>query len=1000
MATVNNDYSSHASMKEYWIGKVASNYWDLDDINLYNTGLFGYVNEVMGTVAEDSAYGSTVARREFYPTTAKFSESLHKMGALQQLDPPMSKPSSVRCILLLPEKDIISKASFSGGIYTYILDDCMNCNIGEKNYMLDFPITILAKQKGSGSAAYQYTTHYDISKDNSLNKNPNKYIKNKVLLYEGVNYLLLDVKLRQVTRNQKQEIITKNSALDITVLDIPFEGNIANFEVFYQDDSTSSEVQLSKYIQNSEIPQHPFCQYNMIDEHTLRIIFPYNTYFVPKFNSIVTIYIYTTEGADGDFKTYTGGVACSTNSEKYPYNATSTILGQVNGSSTGGSAAPTLEEYRLNVCDAYATNKVYVTDSDLQVYFNKTLREEKNRIVFSKKRDDILSRIYSAFMILKDDTDNIIPTNTLNMSIGTEVFDQFYESSKRYILKPGHLFQYGANPVGGINYQIEPKTGLSIIDDLSIYENPTNFLFTNPFLISVTTDPKVIGYYINSFDDVIPMEYKSVNDLSYIQWLTNSFTVKRNALYGENFYKMTLKISPSVSDSNLINALFSEMPDPSAEESKIKATGNGRIESLLYDDTKRRVVAKVRYDIVPPATDYTYQYIDVSSKVDFNTTTYEYTYLPGNTMQFNVGDTFLKGSVLAIKKPTDKGTLRMLMNIPEYFNERQLFIPFTLEDYDSDNMVFTMAAYFSTDDYISIQGNMNIKKGCWAGDSTNADDVVIPAQDFNFELAIFYKYDDTNYVHEYTSYAYFANHTLANKYAMGEDGQIRFIQNMKYIRSSVTFVPLDTPLPSGINYKFLLNEIPMVKANWLKTGDNQETLLDIVKKNYDFVNDVYTDIQNTFNIDLKFFNTYGKSRFYLAGSKDKLELLDRVNCSFMFGVKLDTLTSSEVFKANFIDYVKDYVESLNDITNEGKSIYIMNMIADIKANFDEILYLEYYGINVVDGDSLNYKIQKIQSMSQSEIIAAGLSNYTPEFINIYSQNESGVNVPQITIIFL
>jgi hypothetical protein len=73
----------------------------------------------------------------------------------------------------------------------------------------------------------------------------------------------------------------------------------------------------------------------------------------------------------------------------------------------------------------------------------------------------------------------------------------------------------------------------------------------------------------------------------------------------------------------------------------------------------------------------------------------------------------------------------------------------------------------------------------------------------------------------------------------------------------------------------------------------------------------------------------------------------------------------------------------------------MNMLADIKNNFSEIGYIEYYGFN-----SYDHGAQKIESLSDSEMTSDQKTNYIPEFVNIYSVKENGVSVPDISVTFL
>ena len=69
----------------------------------------------MSTIENDTAHGVSIARREFYPTTAKYTKSLYKMAALQQISYPLANPAEASAILLMRENEIINYSEYDGG---------------------------------------------------------------------------------------------------------------------------------------------------------------------------------------------------------------------------------------------------------------------------------------------------------------------------------------------------------------------------------------------------------------------------------------------------------------------------------------------------------------------------------------------------------------------------------------------------------------------------------------------------------------------------------------------------------------------------------------------------------------------------------------------------------------------------------------------------------------------------------------------------------------------
>ena len=157
--------------------------------------------------------------------------------------------------------------------------------------------------------------------------------------------------------------------------------------------------------------------------------------------------------------------------------------------------------------------------------------------------------------------------------------------------------------------------------------------------------------------------------------------------------------------------------------------------------------------------------------------------------------------------------------------------------------------------------------------------------------------------------------------------------------------------------------------------------------------DIHYSLENNFSIDTKFYNTYGKAKFYTVGNtSDYMLNLDNVKIALRFGIKLNVQYNQETFIPNFREYIKDYIENSDSIGTSSQDIFILNMIADAKAAFSEIAYIEYYGFNIYD-----HMAQKIVGPSIEEYI----DSYIPEFINIKTAYTSdGVAYPDINVTIL
>jgi len=349
---------------------------------------------------------------------------------------------------------------------------------------------------------------------------------------------------------------------------------------------------------------------------------------------------------------------------------------------------------------------------------------------------------------------------------------------------------------------------------------------------------------------------------------------------------------------------------------------------------------------------------------------------------------------LAVKKVKDLGKLKLIGGIKGITLENNMYFPFVIESYNEESNYYTLVSYLSTNDYISLNKTMLLDGGILDINGNKNTSVSIPIDNFDIEMHAFFKNDDTNYAHNYSNIPYVSGYTLTNSYTQTNESSIAFIKSMDFIRGNMKYLDVSN---SEYDYSILLKEVPLVKANWIKNYNNLEYFIAAIERNYKLVENAYELLENNFSIDMKFFNTYGKSRFYKVGIKDTSTTLNSVNCSFRFGISLSSISSFDIFRDKFKTYVKDYIESLNDVDNQGKSIYIMNMIADIKNNFPEISHIEYYGMNIYE-----HEAQKIESLNEEEIkeMSNGVSAYVPEFINIYSAYDGLSYSPKIDIYLL
>lgn len=935
----------------------------------------------MGNTVEDAFNAVAVARREVYPVMAQFTTSLYAMATLQSIEIPLTTPATCKCALIIPQDEIIENSTFNDGLYECTIDNCLKIFAGDLQFMLDYPIKIISKKTDK----WMHTIHYDISVSNSLNHSTEaRYISNKIIKDSGVNYVALFIDtIRQVEMTEISNVVIKDSIMDTISMDIDFDGNLANFEVFYKENANSEEVQLTKVMINGSTPGTPYVLYELVNTNKIRLTFKYNTIFTPKYNSEIICRIYTSQGEDGNFNSFSEDLVCSSDSEKYPYNSSMTILGKVNGSATGGMNQLLTEEFRNTILKAYSTNNTITTSNDLQLHFDDLADDISNvKILFKKKRDDPLIRLFGAYSVFKDEGENTIPTNTLNIEfLKSDFIEDLSSSVSRMSIKAGTVFEYK----NADSYVIVPSRNsdgsMKSILDIQSEVNSGKMYFTNPFLIGINLNPNNVGYYMSSIDSYFPIEYTYVNDNSAQQFIGGTLSLYRNPILGSNYYRFRILLT---SASDIDPETMISFNDSTSEENQIRAKYNGSVTAEEYYFDSENDYGYVRFTIEYDTDneDEKIQYIQASSTAPIGKAS-----VTGYEMQFGVGDSFIANDILATKRVTDLGNLLICGDLSYLLYSNGYYIPFSIQGFDESVQGYIMEAYIATNDEIDLSEKVTITHGIYDNTGSDNDNIAINMRDLILEMNVLYNNDGNNISNKYTTFTGLNNYTLTNTYISSEDKLFNLIDSLSYIRSTVDFLPGGTE--TG-DYKLVVTESPLLGAFWAADSDQYDYFVTKYTSVNEQLNSAYYTLENNFSIDSKFYNTYGKAKFFTVGNNsDSMVKLDSVKCKFHFGVSLNTISSTDQFIESFRTFIKEYIEDDNKITTSGQDLYIMNMISEITANFNEILYIEYYGFN-----SYDYKAQKVIGPDLTDY----QDDFIPEFLNLdILVDVNGEKYPNITV---
>lgn len=538
MAEQNQDavrsYIDNFSIKDFAYNDLAPAFFDGVDINKLNVGAIGFNIEQNANYTEDAFNTSSILMKEAWVNRAQIPESIYSHAAIFQLEAPYAVPSRANFILLIDTKEIEKRSIAVNDYYELTIDKDTQIQIEDKFFIMDFDV-IIKSQKKQGQ--WVYSARYDMTYDCTVCDYSSPFVRCR-LFNNGL--LGLYVKARQMERQTQIENITNNTKINYPVIEVTFEDQLAGFDVFYTAPSNNKKIQLEKRVMYSAPVKTPFCFYKMIDDQKISISFSSKDgYFQPEFNSNIEIVVYTTKGAVGNFDKYTGTeMTVITSGDRLESNAGLTPLVGIAGGSEGGKDREDIDALQAITTEAYSTATELSTESDLRIFFYNAKYRAGSEIFFTKRRDDVHERIFSAFLIIKKD-DYIYPTNTLNLITTSDKADINIDNN-RYIIRPGHLF----------TYQDDSKQEMVMMDGMC-YEREANtsvaFEYTNPFLMSIMRKPyNLVSYYMTMVDDKYSLDFQeSEQSSTFLDFIAYSISVKRRLEQSGNYY-IELRLTPSV----------------------------------------------------------------------------------------------------------------------------------------------------------------------------------------------------------------------------------------------------------------------------------------------------------------------------------------------------------------------------------------------------------------------------------------------------------------------
>lgn len=285
------------------------------------------------------------------------------------------------------------------------------------------------------------------------------------------------------------------------------------------------------------------------------------------------------------------------------------------------------------------------------------------------------------------------------------------------------------------------------------------------------------------------------------------------------------------------------------------------------------------------------------------------------------------------------------------------YLPLTLTSYNSNTKIFTFTGSFTSNDYITEGRKMQVTSGLIAAGSDLPLDGVIDYLSVKNEIIVSFDTIPEDTVDSGYSLLNMSNRTISGKFDNDHARYDLLLECDKFMRSSVT-VNQEPDGSGGTRIYYKLNEVPFIRYSYIQKYYNE--LYDALS-NFEVYSDIVEKLAEN-SINVKFINTYGKSKYIYVGSGNT-----PLN-------NLNPLLKFRIYAKNAdVTYIKERIrEYFSSFSADNIYTFISNINTLIEKEFP-IASIEYMGVDLFDSSYQKFMNLKTNTSALS---------YIPEYPNI------------------
>lgn len=524
---------------------LAKRFFNVEETSLLKVGNFGYQVALHSSAMRDGTFHRDMLHNEQFLISANLNSTLYNWAKTLDYPINLATPAILPVAFRVPTNDLekLATGTEKNNIKSFVLPKDSKFDVGGFTFMMPYDLQVLFFRSANNSLSI--TASFDFKEINYPDPTISEpYLKVHNSNEGGVDYVTIAFNVFQLDKTETIITMASNNSLDSGIFQVEFGGNMATFNAFYSDNqsSTSPYVPMEMIFNEINKPTSElFAYYTFLGSDVLRVYFSMKPgEFRPAFNSKVKIETFTTRAEEGNFN-FSGDIRVRNDVlDDIKYSVI-----PLASKSTGGSSNQSFVDTKIALIDKLKTRDSYTTTYDLETFFKNIKRQElttNSEFKVVKIRDDIFRRQFSLYILQRNTSNEVIPTNTVDLEFSIDEI-----SKMGYALKPGSLIIYDRN-LGKYRLLTEHEHPEMYLTSKDMY------LYSIPFLINFDFKefPKT-NVYMTNYDKSIPLTYSSYNVENPFEVVINAINVRRNPLFDtEGFYVSCNLNSSAVELNNLI----------------------------------------------------------------------------------------------------------------------------------------------------------------------------------------------------------------------------------------------------------------------------------------------------------------------------------------------------------------------------------------------------------------------------------------------------------------